>query len=298
MSKPKVLIVGAGKVGSVLARALYSQGYELVGIVSRTLDSARELAKQFGVKAGTEAADFTKEANLVLFTTPDRYIGKVVEELAKESGFMPGQVVIHTSGCLPTEILKPAREQGAFIGCMHPLQSFANKELSIEALSGVYFSLSGQAEMIAAGRKIVEDFGGNSFVMLDKDRALYHAGACIVSNYTVSLMHWASQLYSSFGLSREDASRALLPLLQGTVNQIRAMGPIQALTGPISRGDSITIEAHLQVLEKDEEKKLYQSLGLYTLGVALEKGTIDKMQTNSMAELLKMKLKEKEDEQQ
>jgi len=287
MQKPKVAIVGAGKVGSVLARTLYSRGYQLVGIISSTLESAAKLATEFGILAGTKAADMIKDPQIILITTPDRCIGEVVAEIAKDNGFKAGQVVIHTSGCLPVEILKLARERGAFVGCMHPLQSFANKEHTREALAGVYFALSGQDEMIKLAERMVQDLGGTSFIVLEKDKALYHAAACIVSNYTVSLMHWASQLYSRFGLSSGEASAALLPLLEGTVKNIREMGATQGLTGPISRGDGITVEAHLAVLASERDRSLYSQLGLYTLGVALEKGKVDHGQGVDIEKILK-----------
>jgi predicted short-subunit dehydrogenase-like oxidoreductase (DUF2520 family) len=287
MQNQKVAIVGAGKVGSVLARALYHRGYQLTGIVSSTLESAYQLANQFGVAAGTTESSVVPNAQIVFITTPDRCIGEVAGQIAKDNGFYPGQIVIHTSGCLPVEVLQPASEQGAFIGCMHPLQSFANKELASENLSGIYFALSGQVQVVEQAEKIVKAFGGKCFTIIDKDKALYHAAACIVSNYTVSLMHWAGQIYGRFGLSPEESSAALLPLLQGTVKNIRQMGPTQGLTGPISRGDGITLNAHMGALKNEMEKRLYAQLGLYTLGVALEKGTIDNQQAKILTDILK-----------
>lgn len=286
MQNPKIAIVGAGKVGSVLAGALYHHGYQLTGIVSRTLASAQQLADQFGIAAGIRASSIVQKAQIVFITTPDRCIGEVVEQIANDNGFYPGQVVIHTSGCLPVEVLQAASEQGAWIGCMHPLQSFASKKISSENLSGIYFALSGQDQMMEQAEEIVKAFGGKSFTILDKDKALYHAAACIVSNYTVSLMHWAGQIYGRFGLSPEEASAALLPLLQGTVKNIREVGYTQSLTGPISRGDSITVDAHIGTLENQMEKRLYKELALYTVGIALEKGTIGEQQAAILKEIL------------
>ena len=288
MKKARVAIIGAGKVGSVLARALHSRGYRLTGIASSTLESARKLAIEFGALAGVRAAEVIREADIVFITVPDRCISQVVEEVGKTGGFNPGQIVIHTSGSMAVEILRPANQSGALIGCMHPLQSFANKELSAEALAGVYFALSGQEEMVVQAREIVKKLGGQSFTILDKDKALYHASACIVSNYLVSLMYWAGQIYGRLGLSSEESSAALLPLLQGTVKNIQEMGATEALTGPISRGDAITITAHLEALKQENEKKLYAELGRYTLDIALKKGTVDKEQAAILAEILRM----------
>jgi len=287
VQKPKVGIVGAGKVGSVLARGLSDRGYQLSGIVSSTLESASQLARELGVDARVRAADLMQDAEILFITTPDRCIGEVAAQIARENGFKRGQMVLHTSGCLPAEVLMPAKEQGAWIGCMHPLQSFANKEHTSERLASIYFALSGQVQVIQQAEKIVNDLGGTSFHILDTDKSLYHGAACIVSNYTVSLMHWASRLYGKFGLSSEEALAALLPLLEGTLQNIKEMGVVQGLTGPISRGDGITVKAHLEALENERDKSLYRELGMYTLKIALEKGTIDQEQAASIEEIVR-----------
>lgn len=287
MQKRKIGIVGAGKVGSVLARGLVDKGYQLTGIASHTLESASQLAKELGVNRAIRAADFMGNTDVLFITTPDRCIGEVAAKIAKDNGFKPGQMVFHTSGCLPVEILEPAQKQGARIGCMHPLQSFSNKEDTGEKLAGIYFALTGQTEVIQEAEKIVKNLGGKSFQLLDADKPLYHGAACIVSNYTVSLMHWASQLYGRFGLSPEEALAALLPLLEGTVQNIKEMGAVQGLTGPISRGDGITVKAHIEAFETKADKNLYRMLGLHTLGIALEKGTVDENQAADVEQILK-----------
>jgi len=286
VQKQTVAIVGAGKVGSVLAKALDKQGYQLVGIASNTLESASKLAKEFGVPAVTKAADVTQYAEIVLIATPDRCIGQVATQIAQDGGFSAGQIVLHTSGGVPVETLSPARDLGAFTGCMHPLQSFANRSSPISTLVGIYFALGGHEQAIHLAENIVKAFAGQSFIISDKDRPLYHGAACIVSNYFVSLMHWATQIYGAFGLSPQQASAALMPLVQGTVSNIQLLGPTGALTGPISRGDGGTIAAHLAALETRNEQKIYAELGLYTIGVALEKGTINEQQANILRDIL------------
>ena len=107
-----------------------------------------------------------------------------------------------------------------------------------------------------------------------------------MSNYFVSLMHWAIQIYAGFGLSAQQATAALMPLVQGTVNNVESLGATQALTGPISRGDVGTIAAHLAAFQNKQEQELYAALGRYTLGVALEKGSLDERQAKAVEELL------------
>ena len=134
---------------------------------------------------------------------------------------------------------------------------------------GIYFALGGHEQAIRFAKQIVTAFNGQSFIILDQDGP-YHAAACIVSNYFVSLIHWATQIYAEFGI-RLSKPPPPLPLIQGTVNNLQQLGPTQALTGPISRGDGITIATHLSALDNINEKNLYAELGLYTLGVALKR---------------------------
>lgn len=290
MMKRTVAVIGAGKVGSVLAKAFHKRGYELVGIASRTLESASKLAKEFDVVATTKAADITHYADIILIATPDRCIGQVVEEVVKDGGFRAGQFVFHTSGGVPVEVLSPASHQGVYIGGMHPLQSFADEESLVDTIIDSYFALGGDEQATILAGEIVRAFGGKSFIISDKDRPLYHGAACIVSNYFVSLMHWATQIYTGFGLSPGEASAALMPLVQGTVSNLKHLGPTQALTGPISRGDISTIAAHLAGFNNEQEKNLYAQLGRYTLGIALEKGSINEEQASRLKELLTCKM--------
>lgn len=286
VEKQKVAIVGAGNVGSTLAKALFRQGYELIGIASKSLESAEKLARLVGARATTRAAQVTQGADLVLIATPDDCMGQVVAEIARENGFHSGQVVLHTSGSLSVNTLTAASEQGAFVGGMHPLQSFAGGNEEKDVLVGTYFALGGHEQAVRLGKEVVRQFGGQSFVLLDEDRPLYHAGACIVSNYFVSLLHWGAQLYETIGLSPEQAVQAFLPLVQSTMKNVEQLGPTTALTGPLSRGDSSTIITHLRALKTPQQHKLYIDLAMYTLEIAREKGTIADQQAEKIQEIL------------
>lgn len=282
----RVAIVGAGNVGSMLAKAFAQQGYELIGIASKSLAKAARLAKLFGARATTRAAEVTQYADIVVLAIPDDCMEQVVGEIASEDGFWPGQVVLHTSGSVGVDILTAASEQGAFVGGIHPLQSFAGGDGEADILVGTYFAVGGHEQAVKLGETVVNQFGGRSIVLADEQRALYHAGACIVSNYFVSLLHWGAQLYERIGLSPEEAVQAFMPLIESTIKNVQQLGPTNALTGPLSRGDSSTIATHLRALSTGEQHKLYIELAKYTLGIAREKGTIAEQQAGVIKELL------------
>ncbi len=168
------------------------------------------------------------------------------------------------------------------------MQSFANTEEGETQLKGTYFALAGDYQALSMGKTIIRDLQGHSFQVPEKDRPIYHAAACIASNYLVALVHWAINLYQRFGLSEEAALAALKPLLTGTVSNLVRLGPMNALTGPISRGDNPTIAKHLAALKASSEleQNLYRDLGLYTAQLALQKGSINNEKISELSELL------------
>lgn len=289
MPKPKIAVVGAGKVGSALALLLSRQGYPVAGVASICIDSARRVADVLKVPATVNPEEITKGADIVFITTPDRVIAGVAAEINKRGGFRRGQVVFHTSGAHPADEVGAARLAGAYAASLHPLQSFADIKMAMENLPGSYFALEGDAEALPLAEQIVKDLGGRSFAIAAADKPLYHAAACITSNYLVSLMHFATGLFSRFGLTREEAFDALSPLVRGTINNISQVGPVQALTGPIARGDGTTLEGHIKALKNvgEQELDLYSKLGLYTVRVALEKGSINAKEAKKLDDILR-----------
>jgi predicted short-subunit dehydrogenase-like oxidoreductase (DUF2520 family) len=268
-------VVGAGKVGSALALLLNQQGYPVAGVASRSIESASRVADELKVPATVNPEEVTGGADVVFITTPDRVIAGVAEEITARGGFRPGQIVFHTSGAHSADEVGAARRSGALAASLHPLQSFADIKMAMENLPGSYFALEGDSGAMPLAGQIVRDLGGKSFSIAAEDKPLYHAAACIASNYLVSLMHFATGLYSRFGLTRAESFEALLPLVRGTINNISQVGTPQALTGPVARGDGPTLEGHLKVLKDvgEQELDLYSRLGLFTVRVALEKGS-------------------------
>ena len=275
MGKTAFAIIGAGKLGSALAYGLTDWGYTLKGVVSRSLASAKALADPFGAAYSVKGEEMISEAPVVFITTPDKEIGQVAQELAEKDLWHAGQYVFHMCGSLGASVLCPAKEKGAYIGGMHPLKAFAKKGKC--DFSGTYFALDGDEQAQQLAGEMVGHLGGHTFQVPNEARPLYHAAACIASNYTVTLLHWAASLYEAFGLSQQQAVAALLPLVEGSLENIRQLGTVQALTGPISRGDETTLAAHLKALQ-GSEGHLYALLAQHTLGVAKQKGSLSEEQ--------------------
>ena len=288
----KIGIIGSGVVGTALGVVLSAKGYEITGVHDIKSESTRQLVERIGCRAYLDPQDVARSANILFITPSDSAIQKVTDELADRQAFHPGQVIVHMSGAQSSEILDRAKECGAQVLSVHPLQSFANLEGAIENLPGSVFSIEGDRDAYDAAVCIVETLQGEYFFIDRKAKPLYHAGACVVSNYLVTLIDFGVKLLESTGIPRSAGVKALLPLIQGTVNNIEDIGIPRALTGPIARGDLSTIVKHLDCLEEmaPELMKLYSWLGFYTTQIAMEKGTIDDFAMEEFQNLFRREL--------
>ncbi|MCD6452783.1 MAG: DUF2520 domain-containing protein [Dehalococcoidales bacterium] len=282
----KLGFIGTGTVGSALAIKLSSKGYPVVAVSSRRGLSAENLAQKItgcrSVRSNQEVAD---TAELVFITTPDDAIAPVVSQVK----WHRGQSVVHCSGADSTEILEPARELEASVGAFHPLQTLANTQQAIENIPGSTFALEAEEPLLGKLKEIAVAMGGHWIKLGAADRVAYHAAAVIASNYTVTLVKLATDLWQTFNIPIPQAIQALLPLLQGTIHNIDTIGIPQCLTGPVARGDIGTINKHIYALQKRAPQLMttYKELGLQTIPIALAKGKIDQNQAEELRAILK-----------
>ncbi len=284
----RIAIVGAGNVGTALAVLLQNAGHKITGIASRSEKSALLAAERAGVPHDTDPARFTKEADVVFLTTPDRAIASVCDQIAYAGGFSPETVVAHTSGAHSSDILRSAALAGARPVSFHPLQTFANADAGIRNLAGSFITIEGHPEALPVARQLVADLNCRLLEIPTGGKPLYHAAACIVCNYFTTLLDYGLKVMESAGVAREDALPALAPLIEGTFKNIMRVGPIQALTGPISRGDAGTVETHLEAMTKimPEAIPLYRHLGQATVKLAKAKGTLGEPEKRELLKIL------------
>ena len=281
----KIGFIGAGTVGTALAVRLAEKGYPVIAVASRSKSSADKLAASVpGCRAHDKKQAVADVADLVFITTPDDAIVQVASELKWHSG----QSVIHCSGAHSLDVLEPVKRDGAQAGAFHPLQTFANVAHAIKNIPGSTFALEAEGELLETLKKMAQDLDGTWVKLGAGDKVLYHAAAVIACNYLVTLMKISTDLWQTFDVSTPEATKALLPLLRGTLNNLENIGLPNCLTGPIARGDLGTIRKHLEALEKSAPALLsaYRELGLQTIPVALGKGKIDSKRAEEMRQLL------------
>ena len=271
--KSEVCIIGAGRLGTTLARALSAQGYSINSLVARRLQNARKAAADLDSKPKPYAAHQIRllpQADLFLISTPDDQIASVATELTRLD-FDRKPVVLHTSGALSSEVLSPLRAKGWSTGSIHPLLSISDSQTSIE---GAFWSVEGDPRAVQLGKRIIRDLGGTSFSIRTAEKPLYHAAAVMTSGNVVALFDIALEMLVESGLTRKTARRILQPLLESTVRSLATKDPSHALTGTFSRGDIETVKRHLAALKSKqlaEATELYRALGFRSLKLAKHK---------------------------
>ncbi|MGE5373127.1 MAG: Rossmann-like and DUF2520 domain-containing protein [Solirubrobacterales bacterium] len=271
-------LIGAGVVGTAIGLILAAKGHEITGVFDVNPESTSFLSERTGAPVFSSPEAVARSCEILFITTHDSAIEKVAGQIAATDGFTAGQIVAHMSGALTSDVLSAARNAGCFVVSIHPMQSFANAERAIANLPGSVFSIEGDAETRETAAELVTDLGGEYFYIAKEAKPLYHAGACVVSNYLVTLIDVGLQILESCGIPRGKALKAFIPLIEGTISNIERIGIPKALTGPIARGDHVTVQDHLRCLEElaPQIVRLYSMLGYYTADVANAKGTIDR----------------------
>ncbi len=241
-------IIGAGRVGQSLGRALREKGWNIFGAVTRSMPTARRAVRFIG--QGHAFDGISRQAlspRNILIATPDSAIRSVAEELARVSAEeWKGKAVLHTSGALASDVLAPLRAFGASVGSLHPLQSFSG--IGATPLEGRVFAIEGDPAALRLGRQMVRALGGYVLQLPVSGKAAYHAAASMAAGHVLAVLEAAANAMMSIGFKRREAVRALLPLTRQVLDNFERVGPRAAWTGPLARGDFDVIAAHLAAL--------------------------------------------------
>jgi predicted short-subunit dehydrogenase-like oxidoreductase (DUF2520 family) len=281
-------IVGAGRLGTVLGAALVRRGWRIEAIVDRDARAARESRRMIGGgRASTSLAAAARAAGTVIVAVPDDAIAGIARDLARAGGSWPGRDVFHTSGIVTAGALDPLAARGARVASLHPVQSFPRKDLPAAVFRGITWGVEGSSEAVEAATAIVRALGGHVLLLAARDKALYHAACVLASNALVALEWTAAGLLHKAGLAESAAVRTLLPLVQGTLQNVKSLGLEKALTGPILRGDVETVRRHLKAVKGDPDaRRVYKVLGGQVLRLAASGNGLSAGKIRSLRRLL------------
>ncbi len=272
-SESTIAFVGGGTVGRTLAHALHRRGYPVVAAASRTFASAQAVAAEApGCVAYADIGEAAAAADFVFITTSDDAIGPVASEIA----WRADQGVAHCSGAASLDVLEGAKEQGAAIGASHPLQTFSTVEEALNSLPGSTFAIEGDDEMRGYLRDMAVALGGNPIFLRPEDKPLYHASVVMLGGLLTATAGAVAGMWRHFGIGRDEAIRALAPIIIGDGAALRSAGVPGGLAGPYVRGDVGTVTKHLNALRSSAPELLpvYCSMALAGLDLVFEKGNV------------------------
>lgn len=251
----KLYLVGAGRAGRALALACAEAGHEVLGVHTRSTDGQPAGWGPAGGEPTTRVplhrgpvVPIPAAAELVWLAVPDRAIEEVARALWHARALTDRHVLAHASGSAPARLLRQGAPGVRAVVAIHPLQSLTGDARSAAALRRATFSLEGEAAGVDAARSLLGPLDVPTIRVSAADKPLYHASAVLASNALVALADAAAATLARAGIPPDAALDALLPLMEGTLSNLRAVRLPAALTGPASRGDAETIAAHREAL--------------------------------------------------
>ncbi len=263
-------VIGAGRVGAVLAAALRSAGHEVVAAAGESDASRGRIASLLPGVPVRKPSAVARGCDLLLLTVPDDMLANVVSVLSASGAIRPGQVVVHTSGRHGLSVLEPAVAVGAVPVAAHPAMTFTGSALDLGRLPGCVFGVTAPEAARALAEDLVTTWGGRVMWVPEERRAVYHAALAHGANHLVTLVAQAVEMLAVAG--SDSPADTLRPLLTAALDNALTQGD-SALTGPIVRGDVETVRGHLQEVARDAP----QTLPSY---VALARDTLDRVVTD------------------
>lgn len=282
----KVGFIGAGKVGVNLGRYFTQKGVELSGFYGRSEYTTKKAAQITKSKFYNNIQKVIQESDIIFITTPDDTISIIDQKISQFD--LKNKSVCHASGSLKSTVLSNAKSSGAQIYSIHPIFAFSNKNIELQELEKIYFSIEGDIEVGSVDLPVIrllKIIGNRYFVRSIEDSSVYHLANVFVSNLTLSLIDLGISYFKQIGLEEEEALKAIAPLVRGNIENIFEKGFLNSLTGPVVRGDKNTIKKHLDVLDH-EDKKLYEKLSLNLLKLTAQQKYNLENQEDALGDLL------------
>jgi predicted short-subunit dehydrogenase-like oxidoreductase (DUF2520 family) len=258
--KPRLGFVGAGRLARCVAAVWARAGFPVAAIASRSPGSARSLAGELpGCIAYAEPRDVAAHADIVFLTVPDDDIRAAAHALDINAPGDGARAVVHCSGAAPVDVLAPVRERGGEVGGFHPLFLFSGLAGDQARIAGCSVTIEASGPLLDTLTGLAAALGCHPLSIPPGGRMLYHAAAHYAASFALCALSETVELWKELGFKEDEALRAILPMLAGTIATAGEKGLAGALAGPVSRGDAGVVEKQLALLQDfgDDHATLY-----------------------------------------
>lgn len=277
----RVAVVGTGRVGSVLGAALSRAGHRVVAGTGVSAESLRRADRLLPGVPLVPADEAVAQADLVLLTVPDGQLIGLIQGLAATGAWQVGQLAVHTSGASGISVFDPAVAAGVVGMALHPVMTFAGRPEDLQRLDGAAFGVTAPEEFRPVAETLVLELGGEPVWVPESARPRYHAALSMGSNHLVTLVNDSRDVLAAAGV--EEPVRLLGPLLAASLDNALRLAD-EALTGPVSRGDRGTLEAHIHALQGTAYLQPYLAMALRTMQRAHAAGRLTRQQCDDLLE--------------
>lgn len=237
-----VNLIGTGRVGCTLLRLLARTDDVVIGdVTSSRFDQARAAVGEIGAGRAVAAISDMAHADFWFLTVPDSRIAEVSDKVSQVIEFKiknyPSPIAVHCSGYHAASVMAPLAALGWRLVSAHPMQSFADPEVSARRFPGTWCGVEGDDSGVVEVEVLLGKLGARPFRIASEGKALYHAAAVFTNNFTTVLQAVALEAWEAAGVPPEAARELNTTLLKSTLENIERLGPAEALTGPAARGD-------------------------------------------------------------
>ncbi|MGI9666267.1 MAG: Rossmann-like and DUF2520 domain-containing protein [Acidimicrobiia bacterium] len=227
-------IVGTGRAAGALALASHRSGHTITGVRGRSDEAVTRIAALVGSTEG--------HPDLRLVAVSDGAIPVLAEQLVSADPIP----TVHLSGSVSIHSLDPLATIGIPVGSLHPLQTLPDAETGAANLAGAWMAVTATEPLASTLDEFAESLGCRPFRLADEDKVLYHAAASAASNYTNAALELAYRLMTAADVPFESTR----PLVEAAIANAYALGPMNARTGPIARGDRETVNRQMEAVDR------------------------------------------------
>lgn len=274
----RVNIIGCGRAAGSLAKLWLQAGAVRLGeVLNRGPASAQQATRAIGAGTGVARLGDMRPADCWLLGTGDDQIASVALALRDAQIDLDRALIFHLAGRYGLEVLAALTDRGAHLAALHPVRSLTHDRLALEDFRGTACVAEGSEQALALLRPLVTAIGGLWLPVHGIDRGLYHAAVSIVSNVTKAVAWKAQTWLENAGLPAGTSATVTHQLLHSTMADLFRSGARQSITGPVVRGDTRTIDAHLTALRAyhPDDVAVYRVLARTVLDLARDRGDLD-----------------------
>lgn len=263
--KTNIAFIGAGKIAYSLISALKANHYNVTSVISKNINSAKKLAVKFKIKNySNNLEDIPQNVKIIFLSVPDSKIEITAKKIARLNLNIKNKLFIHLSGSLNIDSLKSLSKRKAKTASFHIMQTFPSKEIVEIQESYTAVEINDDRSFSYLFR-LAENLKLKPFKLNSGSKVYYHLAGVFAANFLTGNLYSSDKVFRNTKTKNVNVLEVMKPIIETTLHNINKKGISNSLSGPIERGDYLTVKNHIKAIKKDNSlllNYLIQSLNL------------------------------------